>query len=348
MERACQEASRELDAGKETLCAVQAAITILENEPTTNAGYGSNLSMTGHVEGDASVMVSDGTFGAVGAIPWVPNPIMVATCLALESRKRLPCGLIPPIMIAGDGARMWAKEKGLRTFINQEEADKQMISSPARQRHKRYLEILRNSCSESSESRLNRENKYNIRDCMGDDVRNDTVGCIVVESNGDMAAGVSSGGIALKAPGRVGEAAIFGAGCWVESQEKNKQKICTATSVTGVGEKIVKYSLAQRTGSAALNIDAAVDFTCSKVIADTIGTTKSPKDCGILCVRTYSRKRKIQIEMGAVCHAAPSMAIGWLEKNEFGKFSYGNEIIRQHEKTEGNVEMSVGKYWKFA
>lgn len=44
----------------------------------------------------------------------------------------------------------------------------------------------------------------------------DTVGCIVVEAGGKVSAGVSSGGLAIKFPGRVGEAAIHGAGCWAD------------------------------------------------------------------------------------------------------------------------------------
>lgn len=46
----------------------------------------------------------------------------------------------------------------------------------------------------------------------------DTVGCVVVDSWGRVAAGVSSGGIALKTEGRVGEAAVFGAGCWAQDE----------------------------------------------------------------------------------------------------------------------------------
>lgn len=46
------------------------------------------------------------------------------------------------------------------------------------------------------------------------DVLHDTVGAVFVSAEGATAAAVSSGGLALKADGRVGEAAVYGAGCW--------------------------------------------------------------------------------------------------------------------------------------
>lgn len=87
----------------------------------------------------------------------------------------------------------------------------------------------------------------------------DTVGCLSVDSQGRVASGVSSGGIVLKHDGRVGEAALFGCGCWSmtmtmpstsmpvhESHSRDSQEsgtvrvISVGVSVTGVGEAVVR------------------------------------------------------------------------------------------------------------
>jgi len=47
---------------------VIASISVLENNACLNAGYGSNLTIDGQVECDASVMSDSGGFGSVGAV----------------------------------------------------------------------------------------------------------------------------------------------------------------------------------------------------------------------------------------------------------------------------------------
>ena len=58
-----------LKAGATATEAVEAALRVLEDKEITNAGYGSNLSIDGIVECDATVVDHLGRSGACGAVP---------------------------------------------------------------------------------------------------------------------------------------------------------------------------------------------------------------------------------------------------------------------------------------
>ena len=60
---------RFLKAGAAATEAVEAALRILEDKEITNAGYGSNLSIDGTVECDATIVDHLGRSGACGAVP---------------------------------------------------------------------------------------------------------------------------------------------------------------------------------------------------------------------------------------------------------------------------------------
>ncbi len=81
----------------------------------TNAGVGSNLTLEEKVECDASIMDLSG-FGSVGALSNVKNPIMVAlSLLDTQSNGHLSFGRIAPLMLVGEGAKIWAKEHNIKT-----------------------------------------------------------------------------------------------------------------------------------------------------------------------------------------------------------------------------------------
>ncbi|KAJ7987374.1 hypothetical protein DPEC_G00325830 [Dallia pectoralis] len=250
--RACQRAVDRLNAGALAVDAVAAALVELEDSPFTNAGMGSNINLCGDIECDASIM--DGKtlhYGAVGAIRGIKNPVLVANRLLSEAQKgKLSAGRIPPCFLVGEGAHDWAVSHGIMPCSSEKMATKFSLS--AYKRNKRKMEM-----AEKVESGLNHQTKKKRQSSENDNGSGllDTVGAIVVDWEGNVASAVSSGGLAMKHPGRVGQAAHHGCGCWAENT-RTQNPYSTAVSTSGCGEHLIRTMLA-RECSAALQSDDA-------------------------------------------------------------------------------------------
>ncbi|KAI0401497.1 nucleophile aminohydrolase [Xylaria palmicola] len=147
--KACSEAARAsmraLKGGRSAIEAVETAIKSLEDKEITNAGYGSNLSIDGTVECDATVVDHLGRSGACGAVSNVKNPITLARNILESSNKPLSLRRVPPNLLVGDGARDFAKESGIELVTNDE-----LVSKNARDRFFRWREDLRRAESRES------------------------------------------------------------------------------------------------------------------------------------------------------------------------------------------------------
>ncbi|KAG9257579.1 aspartylglucosaminidase-like protein [Emericellopsis atlantica] len=128
---------RFLQAGASATQAVEASLRILEDKDITNAGYGSNLSIDGTVECDATVVDHLGRSGACGAVPGIRNPISLAKLILDMSNLPLSLHRVPPNALVGEGARMFAVENGMATYANEH-----LVSRNARDRFLRWKEDL--------------------------------------------------------------------------------------------------------------------------------------------------------------------------------------------------------------
>ncbi|KXJ96308.1 nucleophile aminohydrolase [Microdochium bolleyi] len=119
---ACGEAARTgmkaLHAGCTAVEAVEAAIRVLEDKEIANAGFGSNLSIEGTVECDATIVDHMGRSGAVGAVSNIKNPISLASLVLEHSRKPLSLRRVPPNLLVGEGAKDFASEHGMPLVPN--------------------------------------------------------------------------------------------------------------------------------------------------------------------------------------------------------------------------------------
>ncbi len=125
-EDAAQDAMAYLNKGGDAVKAVELAIKSFEDNPITNAGFGSNLSIDGVVECDATIVDHYGRSGAVGAVRQVCNPISLAR-LVLENYKN-PTELYQvPNLLVGPGAVKFAHQSDIPVV-----RDEQLISTAAR------------------------------------------------------------------------------------------------------------------------------------------------------------------------------------------------------------------------
>ncbi|KAJ3462556.1 hypothetical protein MRS44_007342 [Fusarium solani] len=143
---------RFLKAGSTATEAVEAALRILEDKEITNAGYGSNLSIDGVVECDATVVDHLGRSGACGAVPNIRNPISLAKLILDKSNKPLSLRRVPPNALIGEGAKAFAEEHGLITCPNE-----YMVSKNARDRFLRWQEDLKRAETKLKDSRASPE-----------------------------------------------------------------------------------------------------------------------------------------------------------------------------------------------
>jgi beta-aspartyl-peptidase (threonine type) len=203
-----------LRQGASALDAVEAAVTILEDDETFDAGRGSFLTRDGRVQLDALLM--DGATlraGGVACVERLKNPIQAAR-LVLERS--------PHVYFVGAGAEEFATEHGMGLIDNAELVlDRERLRLEAAQARERagIPDLSFAGAQPPADS-------------------HDTVGAVALDASGNLAAATSTGGTLNKAPGRVGDSSLIGCGGYADNRS-------AAASLTGWGEPIMKLVLAK-------------------------------------------------------------------------------------------------------
>jgi L-asparaginase / beta-aspartyl-peptidase len=214
MEKALAFGIKILDGDGASLDAVEQVIRFLEDDPHFNAGKGAVFNSAGGHELDASIM--DGktkACGAVAAVRTVRNPISLARLVMTKTRH---------VLLTSDGAEKFADEMQVERVENA-----WFDTDKARQEweQKRKADAAKQARAVPATTGRGFEEHYG------------TVGCVALDSHGNLAAGTSTGGLTNKKYGRVGDSPIIGAGTYADNAT-------CAVSCTGTGEEYIRHAVA--------------------------------------------------------------------------------------------------------
>jgi beta-aspartyl-peptidase (threonine type) len=247
---------QQLQRGASALDVVEATIRTLEASRLFNAGVGSKLQLDGVRRMDASIMEGHTLrAGAVASVQGIRHPIAAARLVMEETAH---------VLLAGEPATRFARRFKL---------ERQPPPTAAQR-----------AAARSLFAKLKKK-KFG----------HGTVGAVALDRRGHLAAGGSTGGIALMLPGRVGDTPLIGCGVYADGE-------AGAVSMTGLGESIIRIAVAKEIAdrvAAGASPSTAVQHVLRKLAARVKGAA------GAIVLAPDGRF--------AIRHTTPRMCAGWWE-----------------------------------
>jgi len=217
------------------LDAIERAVCLLEDNSLFNAGKGSVFTNEGKHMMDASIM--DGETlkaGSVSSVRNIKNPVLLARKIMDNSEF---------VYMNGDGAEEFARLMNMKF-----EKDEYFFDEF---RYNQYLKAL-----EEDKVQLD-HSQYQIK--QKEQKKFGTVGAVALDSNGNLAAATSTGGMTNMKFGRIGDSPIIGAGTYANN------KTC-AISSTGHGEYFIRAVAAYDVSALMEYKNFSLEEACEEVV----------------------------------------------------------------------------------